>query len=165
MVYLALFRLSDNASVYEAELFGLWESLKWIKRNRGSGAETHIYSDSLSSLNSLRTRSSTIHPWVVEIRRLFWELERRNVATAFHWVKAYAGFLGNEDADSLAKEAARRDITVSKTKISWTEAKRKMHRAAWQAWQEKWTGSTKGRWTFGLYTPPWTPKGVSRTSC
>jgi hypothetical protein len=26
-----------------------------------------------------------------------------------------------------------------------------MRRAAWQAWQEEWTGSTKGRWTFGLY--------------
>jgi len=53
-----------------------------------------------------------------EIRERLSKLERSNWAVRFVWVKAHAGFLGNELADQLAKTAARdEDMTTSFSRI------------------------------------------------
>ena len=51
---------------------------------------------------------------IEEIRERLSKLERANWTVRFIWVKAHAGFLGNELAGQLAKTAARaEDMTTS----------------------------------------------------
>ena len=60
--------------------------------------------DSVVSLDSIK--NVNIHSCIIEeIRERLSKLERSNWTVRFVWVKAHAGFLGNELADQLAKTA------------------------------------------------------------
>ena len=69
-----------------------------------------IYTDSVITLHSMKNRKN--HAFLIEeIRRKVTEMEKEKWKITFSWIKAHAGYQGNELADKLAKEAANdRDI-------------------------------------------------------
>ena len=121
------FRLSDNRSIYTAEMVAIRGALQWISKNKI--ADSIIYSDSLSSLQSIKANKSENRPDLLnEIKTVYTECTKlKNLKTALAWCPAHVGISGNEAADKLAKEALKNpniDHTISASK---TEIKSLIH--------------------------------------
>ncbi|GBN65331.1 hypothetical protein AVEN_100047-1 [Araneus ventricosus] len=104
------FRLSYNASVFIAEAVAILES---IKRILHLGQDFYIFTDSRSVLMALASCSdqTTI---IEEIRSIF----KDNMNIKLCWIKAHVGISGNEIADSLAKEATKKEVIDINIKYS-----------------------------------------------
>jgi len=62
----------------------------------------------------------------------------------FSWVKSHAGTRGNEIADKLAKEAARRgDTEYEFARIPKSTMYQEARESARQKWQREWTTNQK----------------------
>ncbi|GBM24927.1 Putative protein in type-1 retrotransposable element R1DM [Araneus ventricosus] len=133
-----MFRLSDNCSVFMAEVYAIHKALDEIRiRNLDC---VDIISDSrsaLMALNSLRERRNFIN-----------EIKKKGIAHQgtinFKWVRAHRGTVGNERADVLAKSACEKEIVDAFFDTTKAEIKYKSKRQALSFWQERWTLSRKG---------------------
>jgi len=110
------FRLDNKRSNNQAEQLAIGKALEALEkkdieknslRTEATITENKISLDSIKNMNN--------HSYVIEE---IWErlltLERSNWTVTFVWVKAHAGYLGNELADHLAKTGARdEDMTTS----------------------------------------------------
>ncbi|GBL74620.1 Putative protein in type-1 retrotransposable element R1DM [Araneus ventricosus] len=133
-----MFRLSDNYSVFMAEVYAIYKAVEEIRiRNLHC---VDIISDSrsaLMALNSLRERRNFIN-----------EIKRKVIAHQgiinFKWVRAHRGTAGNERADVLAKTACEKEIVDVFFDTTKAEIKFDSKRQALSLWQERWTLSRKG---------------------
>ena len=102
-------RISDDSTVYTAELIAIKLALTWIKDapvNRYI-----IFSDSLSALQSLDAGCCAARPnTVMQIRELLNEVTKSS-AVVMAWIPSHVGITGNERADQLAKGATEK-LTV-----------------------------------------------------
>ena len=93
-------RLSDNASIFTAELTALSKSLSLV--NASPGNKFIIYSDSYSALMAIKVYNPQ-HPVVQEIQEWLFRLSIRYKYVQFCWVPAHVGIQGNEQADREAR--------------------------------------------------------------
>ncbi|GBM11529.1 Retrovirus-related Pol polyprotein from type-1 retrotransposable element R1 [Araneus ventricosus] len=98
-------RLSDHASVFQAESQGLRMALMYVD-TLSSWDSIRIYSDSLSLLQALA--SPTPGDAQVWNLKTLCKVARDSRNITLHWVKAHVGTLGNEKADFYAKRAVHR---------------------------------------------------------
>ena len=140
-------RLSDNLSVFTAELVAIKLGVEWIMQSeqRGSLEDNRsvvIFTDSLSSLQSLDSQESESRPNLVrETLALFNELKSQVTVV---WIPGHSGIKGNDLADRLAKEALDRpavDIIVS---TEAQEAFDAVDSYILQKWQKHWDKSSTG---------------------
>ncbi|XP_015931063.2 uncharacterized protein [Parasteatoda tepidariorum] len=89
-------RLSNNCSVYRAEMMAINTALQWFANNQYPNAT--IYSDSLSSLQALKNPKPDSE--LAENTKQIW---KNNILLG--WVKAHIGIEGNKEADRVAKNA------------------------------------------------------------
>jgi ribonuclease HI len=95
-------RLPDKASVSSAELKAILMALDYVSRSTG---DKHIiFSDSLSSLQSL-CNSKCKNPLVQKIVSKYSSLSSQGKDIIFCWLPSHVGISGNEKADSAAKAA------------------------------------------------------------
>jgi ribonuclease HI len=103
------YRLDNRCSSNQAEQLAIARALETLEKTdieENSPRTAAIVTDSKISLDSIKNVNN--HSYLIEeIRERLSKLERANWTVRFAWVKAYAGFLGNELADQLAKTAAR----------------------------------------------------------
>ncbi|XP_041362020.1 uncharacterized protein LOC121377989 [Gigantopelta aegis] len=111
-------RLSDNLSVYTAELTAIYEALIWIRSKQYP--KSVIFSDSLSSIQSLQTNRSTRPDILAAIHKVLNELNQLKL-TVFEWVPAHVGIIGNEVADYGAKTALSITSTITTLPLGITE--------------------------------------------
>lgn len=98
-------KLPQYCTVYQAELLAICRATgEILKRPEQSFG---IYSDSRSALQTV-TNSYSLHPLAVETRANIRNSRVQNKEISLFWIKAHAGLVGNERADELAKEAAKR---------------------------------------------------------
>ncbi|KAG0712738.1 hypothetical protein GWK47_017772 [Chionoecetes opilio] len=64
-------------------------------------------------------------------------LKRRGRTVSFCWVPAHVGVAGSEEADALAKAAARRPA-LSHFAVPATDLRSAIHRSVHTSWQERW---------------------------
>ena len=83
-----------------------------------------MHTDSRTTLDSIY--NTDIHAFLIEeIRQKVHEVKNREWKIRFRWIKAHAGFSGNELADKLAKEASgKTDIPISYNRITKSVIKR-----------------------------------------
>lgn len=95
-------RISDELSVYTAELYAIYLALEYVKFNLNVNC-TVIFTDSLSSAMSIRNRSSTTRPnLLIKIIEIANEIDSQLTVV---WIPSHVGVEGNEMADTAAKQA------------------------------------------------------------
>jgi hypothetical protein len=102
-----------------------------------------VFTDSRITLDSLHNVNN--HAYLVEeIRKRVATLESSKRQITFSWVKAHVGVYGNELADRLAKEAARRNNTsIAFNRIPKSTLYYEVAEEAKQQWQNEWRKCAK----------------------
>jgi hypothetical protein len=72
-------------------------------------------------------------------------MNRKNWEVTLCWVKAHAGIMGNELADTLAKKAATNEsLTEDYNRTPKSVETRELEEESVKKWQRSWTQTTKG---------------------
>ncbi|GBN10352.1 hypothetical protein AVEN_216745-1 [Araneus ventricosus] len=134
-------KLDRRNSVFQAEILA-------IRMTIGAASSLHrpikIWTDSLSSLMAILNPKSH-HSVVQEIQTLLFSHKHIHL----RWLKAHVGYLGNECADQLAKEAiTKADPFLLLKPLSYLKAKIKS--ATLGIWQENWDNGETGRSTHDI---------------
>ncbi|XP_053376867.1 uncharacterized protein LOC128547753 [Mercenaria mercenaria] len=128
-------RLTNNTSIYTAELLAIKNAMCWILANKPS--KVAIFSDSLSSLTSLKSNNSQSRPELLsEIINLYNEGLNAGLEVTIVWCPAHIGISGNERADLAAKAGLVFDSVTKHIDLSPTEVYSRIRTyilAKWQA--------------------------------
>jgi ribonuclease HI len=122
--YTLLNRCSNNHAE-QLDIVNALEKIGKLHINDNIPRTATVHTDSRITLQSLKNTKN--HKYLIEeIRKTAIALEKRNWTITFTWIKAHAGIYGNELADKLAKEAARKDNIffnrIPKTEIAQLRA-------------------------------------------
>jgi ribonuclease HI len=138
------FRLSDNISIYTAELVAIHEALRFIRDHKITKAI--ILSDSLSALQSLESGKSKCRPnLILEQQELLLEIYNAGGKIHFMWIPGHTGIDGNEQADKLAKLALQKDNIEINVPLELKEAYAEIEDISTLIWQNQWNNETTGR--------------------
>lgn len=105
-VTLAL-RLTDGISIFKAELFAIYYALLYIS-SVYSKQKIYLYSDSMSSIASLKSGHSASNPFLLQALVELVSASQLNVTVV--WVPSHIGISGNEEVDRVANQAAEHEL-------------------------------------------------------
>jgi ribonuclease HI len=139
-------RCSNNQAEYLAIVKAL-EAIGSIHTSEINPRTATIFTDSRITLDSLQKANN--HTYILEeIRKRVAILESSEWKIEFSWVKDHVGIYGNEMADRLAKEAARRkDANILFNRIPNSTLNYEIEEEAKQRWQRKWEKCPKAATT------------------
>lgn len=126
--------LPNTASVYTAELYAVWQTLRYCE-HRGF-TKIIICTDSLSFLTALNN-SDTTDPLLQQIMSVCHMLETGGSSLVFVWTPSHVGIVGNEEADAVARLAAD-SPEVDDISIRPEDAKIAARSAVMKSWQRTW---------------------------
>lgn len=126
--------LPNSASIYTAELYAIWQALRYTEMNTWN--DTIICSDSLSALQGL-SNINTDDPLIQNILALIHWLGTLGKRIALIWTPSHVGIRGNEIADRAAKEAAA-EITINNIVIRHNDTKIYLKEKVITQWQNEW---------------------------
>ena len=144
------FKLEDHCTVYQAEMYAIYEAVNYIEK-RCKGKTVTIYSDSRSSLDALMDRSHN-SPLGVSIHRTLASVKLDSTTVNFAWVKAHIGIDGNEAADEAAKQATEKHSAKVYTSFPISYAKRLIKEEAMKLWRHEYRSAVQGS-TTRLFLP------------
>ena len=137
------FSLPSYSTVYEAEIFALTDAVRQIIESSDElRGKANFYTDSMSALHTLkRTKVTTL----MNKDLVSSAIQLHNMReTTFQWVKSHDVSVGNNRADTLAKQAIsiglRRNINMSLSHI-----KTRINSKIRQTWNERWQKLTNCR--------------------
>lgn len=128
-------KLSSTLSIFSAEAFAI---LRAVQEWKSRTTRAVIFSDSLSVVSAVEG-CSLQHPWVVEIRRT---LAASDGQMELCWIPAHVGIVGNERADTLAKEAVLLNEDPKNSCTPYPDFRRTVRQQLQNDWNEKWRCST-----------------------
>ena len=101
------FYLGSNKEVFDAETVAIYQALKILDRQRTTGQQYTIFSDSQAAIQRIRTDSvGPGQQWARAALEVYARLAARDNEVTIRWVPAHSGVVGNEMVDGFAKEAA-----------------------------------------------------------
>ena len=140
-----MYALHNRCSNNQAEQLAIVKALEKIGKlhnNDNIPRTATVHTDSRITLQSLKNTKN--HNYLIEeIRKQATTLEKSNWTITFTWIKAHAGTNGNELADKLAKQAARKD-DISFDRIPKSEIKQQVRDQSIAKWQTQWDCTPKG---------------------
>lgn len=140
-----MLRLSDNATVFAAEVQAIFAALTDAERH--GYVEVDVFSDSRSALNALN-KLAVDHRQVSEIKDL---VKSSGITVHAHWVRAHVGHVFNEKADELAKGATTKSEVDVEVALTVRQVRSQIQTVSLSEWQERWDESDKGRTTHSVF--------------
>ncbi|XP_060578916.1 uncharacterized protein LOC132735901, partial [Ruditapes philippinarum] len=132
--YKKIDRLTNNTSIYTAELLAIRNAMCWIHDSDITKAV--IFSDSLSSLISLKSNNSQSRPDLLnEIILLYNKVLNLGKQVTIVWCPAHIGISGNEQADRAAKMGLNLNSVTESISLSPTEIYSKIKKYIVHLWQ------------------------------
>ena len=128
-------RLSNQLSVYTAEIVAVIIALQWVEEVRPD--RVVLCTDSLAVIKSIQAVTSIREDLLIELFNSLFRLQ-------FCWVPAHEGVKGNEMTDKLAKEALLKVIIIT-IPLGKGEGKAVNKRKGLEIWQKRWEEDRKGR--------------------
>ena len=145
-------RISNDASIYTAELTAILLALKFIKSHNNT--EFVIHADSRCALEAINN-CQIKNPIIYQIIKLIIQINSSFKTIYFCWVPAHVSIIGNELADAAAKSS--NNLTISDSRIPATDYNchiKKLLTACWQVyWTEEVESSNKLKYVKPLVTP------------
>jgi ribonuclease HI len=146
------YKLNPIFSVFTAELTAICKALEYVELH--SRRNFIIYTDSLSSLQSLTSTDHTSHPIVFRILSLLDKLSSLGFSILFCWVPSHVGITGNERVDKAAKSAKN---TIS-SPSPYCDIKKYVNHLMDVKWQQDWDIMTSNKLhTIKPIIQHWTP--------
>jgi ribonuclease HI len=134
---------TEKCTNNQAEQLAILAALQYIESTQRTDKNVPIYTDSKITLYKLR--NTKIHTYIIEeIRRKIIEMNNTDWEVKICWVKAHAGIMGNELADTLAKKAATNEsLNEEYNRIPKSVVTRELEEEIVRKWQINWTQTTK----------------------
>lgn len=127
-------RINSRASIYTAEAYAIDITLKII--DSSSQLLFLVISDSLSCLISLNQVNILDHI-ILKLKLKFHYLSQKGKNITMIWIPSHIGLKGNEEADSLAKEALKSEIN-NEVKIPSSDYKQYINELTCSIWEQRW---------------------------
>ncbi|XP_067121350.1 uncharacterized protein [Centruroides vittatus] len=129
--------LGNQCSVFQAELYAIKKAINWANRSY-TNINIHIYTDSLSAYYTIH--SNNLHPLAEDIRNAIYASTCTYTIT---WIRSHQNVLGNETADSLAKQAAEDStLPTEYNNLSQLTLKQLLKKDTIYAWQDIWNNNS-----------------------
>ncbi|GBL89061.1 hypothetical protein AVEN_255202-1 [Araneus ventricosus] len=130
-------KLSPHNTVFQAETL----AIKWAN---SKGISTSIWSDRESALRAISSFKSS-NPLIQETQQALLQ----NPSIHLNWIKANVGFLGNEAADFLAKQATK-EGTHLHLQAPKCHLKKMLMNLSLNKWQQDWDSGDTRRAIFNI---------------
>ena len=129
-----MWSLPSMASIYTAELYSIWQALRFSEILNAT--KILIISDSLSSLQALNNIFSR-DPLVQKIISLLEWLKESQKEIYFIWVPSHVGITVNEIADNAARQAAGLEL-IDTNLVRHADLRLIAEKVTANLWQEEW---------------------------
>lgn len=140
-------------SIFSAEAEAILKAMHYIERQNHKKFCT--MSDSKSVLTSLSTKGhySIKHPTIVNILRKYIELEERNIAVKFYWIKGHVMITPNEIVNTLAQDAISKG-TYTQCYIYWRDYIPTIRKDLLKEWNRRWDmANNQGATQYAIIHP------------
>ncbi|CAG2201656.1 RNASEH1 [Mytilus edulis] len=148
--------VSNKGSILLAELIAIKMVLDYIESFSKEQINTlTLFSDSQTALGilTLNWKSDSYHQTINEIKGKIKNLNEHGILINLNWTPGHANIKGNDEADSLAKEAAKEAETLAVDDIVFTkqDVKKAARNSVTKKWQRRWENSDTGRHYFRFH--------------
>jgi len=138
-------RLSDHAAILTAELTAIKAALQFMTTVDISNKAAVILTDSLSAARAIAESVNSIYLTTeISIMNLATELAKRHIDISIMWIPSHTGLQGNETADRLAQNAAKKQTVDIETPATRREILDKIISHIDTEWQTAYNRSTTG---------------------
>lgn len=132
--------LTQDSSVFSAELFGIFQALRAVYIHDSCPPEIMIFCDSSSAIRATLSVDLTMNETICSIRELISSLFSSGTKTTLVWIPSHIGIVGNERADFLANQEALLTSNVAHNKLQPSEVlskkKRKWDQTVLDLWKK-----------------------------
>lgn len=135
-------RLNDDVTIYAAEMTALAMALLWLQ-SANTQRPAAIFSDSLSSLQSLRSGKSRSRPNLQAALIELYDVISNDVTLV--WVPGHSGLRHNDEVDLLAKAATHNSSVDFHIGYEVQDVAIMAEQYCAARWQQQWSADTKGR--------------------
>ena len=144
------FRLPDDVTIHTAELTAIRELLKFIKLEKLMNIA--IFSDSLSTILSIRSENSRTRPNMInDILLLISDISMNSdTEISICWIPSHVGLPGNDTADLLARAALEEPDVGLDVALELKETYAIIEKHTLNKWQDKWNAEKTGRHYYGI---------------
>ena len=108
-----------NQLVYNGELEGITLGLEKAVDLADDYLEVRVYADNQAAIFRLKTASNSPgQEWQLRCSKAAERLQEKGILPTIQWVPGHQGVIGNEKADTLAKEATKLDPSSNMTSLA-----------------------------------------------
>lgn len=142
-------RLNEPATVFTAELSAIKMAILHIASQ--PIGKYIVASDSLSSIQAIITRkiSARTNQLIIDIVSNIYELHINGCNITLLWIPAHVGIPGNEQVDTIAKQAAANGVPSISPPL-WQDHIPELRAYVSQEWQDTWRSGVLGRYFFSI---------------
>ena len=135
-------RLTDDVSIYAAELTAIQMAVNWLLTSARSTQEVVIFTDSLSSVESFRNQASNSQPII--FAEAMTSLNRLQQKVTVAWIPSHTGIRGNDIVDDMAKHGALRAAVEIALPLEYQQEKTTIGNYILGLWQAQYDREKSG---------------------